>query len=78
MKVKIEFQRNIWYSAEIEVTDAEYDIIKDLDNDDLPMYIRKDGKIISNPAYDIISPFTEDEYVYDMDEEINNASVELL
>lgn len=78
MKVRIEFKKTVKYSKEIELTDAEYDIVKDLDNDDVHMYVKKDGKLISNPQYDIIESIASFQNIEDVYDELNDVTVEEL
>lgn len=78
MLVKIEFNQTVKYSKEIELTKEEYEIIKDLDNEDVQMYIRKDGKLTSNPQYEVLERIVSPVDIEDVDAEFCDVFVDYL
>ncbi|WP_454060122.1 hypothetical protein [Elizabethkingia ursingii] len=76
MKVNIEFTQTVKYSKEVDLTDEGYEIVKDLFYDEVPMYIKKDGKLIFNPQYEILENIISDENVIDWEDHFSDAFVE--
>ncbi|GEM_PF-3080000 len=78
MKVQIELTQKVQYSFEANLTDEQYELIKDLDMDDVPMYIRKEGKIVTNPQYEVLEQFFDPYDVQNGEEEFLDVTIEEL
>ncbi|MDV3982787.1 hypothetical protein CMT48_17100 [Elizabethkingia anophelis] len=76
MLVKIEFTQTVKYSKEVDLTYEGYEIVKDLFNDDVPMYVKKDGRLVSNPQYEILENIMSDENIIDWEDNFSDAFVE--
>ena len=75
INVKIEFSRVITYSINTEISLEDFELIKDLDCEDVPMYKKENGKIVGNEIYEILNEFAEDYNESDWGEELLNVTV---
>lgn len=73
--VEIEFSQKVVYKKRISVTQKEFNLIKDLDFSDVPMYVKRDEKLISNPKYEILETIISSDNIIDADDELLNVSV---
>ncbi|ODM52197.1 hypothetical protein BFF93_15800 [Elizabethkingia meningoseptica] len=78
MKVQIALTQKVQYSFVANLTDEQYELIKDLDMDDVPMYIRRDGKIVTNPQYEVLEKFFDPYDVQNGEEEFLDVTIEEL
>ena len=78
INVKIEFSRVITYSINTEISLEDFELIKDLDCEDVPMYVKENGdKWVTNDAYDILNEYATVSNEYDLGgEELLNVTVE--
>lgn len=72
-KITVEFQRKLKYSVEIEVTDEEYKILKEVDGCDL----WENNKRCENTrkAYFILLDYATEENEFDADNELENFEI---
>ena len=67
-KVRITLTRKVKFFAEIEISDSEFELIKDLDNEDVEMYDRSTIKTLEsghktisiNPQYLVLEDIDSD------------------
>lgn len=79
VSVKIEFSRLITYSVNTEISLEDFEKIKDLDSEDIPMYVKENGdKWVCNDAYDILNEYATVSNEYDWGEEFTYVTVEEL
>lgn len=84
--VKVTLTRKVKFQAEIKLTDAEFELIQNLDNDDVEMYdpgsIRtlENGQrvISSNPQYEILQYLDSEQNEVEREETIFDVTVEEL
>ncbi|MCT4256738.1 hypothetical protein HZP34_18545 [Elizabethkingia anophelis] len=79
IKVQVDFTRNERYCANIELTEEEYEMFKDIeDGDDISIYKLENGKYISDPRYDILDPYADGDNIMNSEEEFYNVSIRKL
>lgn len=80
MKVRIEFTQEVKYNFEAELTKEQFELIKDLYMDDVPMYIKKPNsdRLIINPQHEVLENFLSPKNIQDEGEELLDVTVEEL
>ncbi|MCL1671739.1 hypothetical protein [Elizabethkingia ursingii] len=79
IKVQVDFTRNERYCANIELTEEEYEMFKDIeDGDDISIYKLENGEYISDPRYDILHPYADGDNIMNSEEEFYNVSIRKL
>jgi hypothetical protein len=64
-KVNLQFEEIVCYNIDIEVTDEEYELIKNLDCEDVLEYTAETGKFICNPQYDFLTNYATSDNISD-------------
>ena len=85
-KVQVTLTRKVKYFSEIEVNDEQYELIKDLDNDDVEMYDPKTIKTLESgyktiscdPRYLILEDLDDPIYEVEREETMYNVSIKKL
>ena len=79
VEVKIEFERVVKYFVHTEISKSDFEKIKEFDMEDVPMYVRKNGKsgeiIDGNEIYDFLNDFAEEDNACDWGDELKNVTV---
>jgi len=76
VNVEIRFDRVVTYCVCTNVSKEDFEKIKDLDGDDVSMYIKENNIMNENDVYDIINEFATEDNEFDWGEEFTFVSVE--
>lgn len=84
--VEITFTRKVTYQVTTKVSDEDYEIIKDLDNDDVEMYdtetlrtLENGRRVIStDPRYVVLEDLDAEQNELEREETLYNVTVEEL
>lgn len=72
-KITVEFKQTMFYQAEIEVSEDEYSLLKEVDGSDLWENDKHSKK--RKEAYHILVPYHSDDNVFDWDNELKDFAI---
>jgi len=75
VSVEIQFDRVVTYNVRAEISKEDFEKIKDIDGDDIDMYIKEGGKIVESDVYEIINEFATEDNEYNWSTELTNVFV---
>lgn len=70
IELEVEFWQKVKYSGTIKVTPEEAELLRLEDWGDIEQYKREDGRYISNPLWNILTPLATDSNAVDRDDEL--------
>lgn len=75
IKLEVEFWQKVKYSGAINVTPEQAELLKNEDGGDIEQYLRSEGKIDSNPLYELLQDLATDSNACDWGDELKDFTI---
>lgn len=75
VQLRVEFWLKVKYSGVITVTEQEAEQLREEQDNDIPQYIKEDGRLTGNPLYNLLSDVATESNAYDWSDELEDFEI---